>query len=89
MSSFNNTNALATPVSIEAADEYQVQEISYDGTEKYVQPLSMSENMTKLAQRIDFSKLDDETSSTSESDAKADASQMATWPWEAVRNKVK
>lgn len=88
MSAANNNN-LAVSVSIEATDEYQVQEISYDGTEKYVQPLSMSEHMTKLAQRIDFSKFDDEPTATNESDSRTDSTQLATWPWESVRNRVK
>lgn len=33
----NAGNNLAVNVSIEASDEYQVQEITYDGVEKYVQ----------------------------------------------------
>lgn len=44
-------------VSLEIADEFKVQEIHPDGTEVYKQPLSMSENFTKIIQRIDFDKL--------------------------------
>lgn len=43
-------------VSVEPLDEYHVQEISYDGQEKLIQPLTMSENLTKLVHKIDFSK---------------------------------
>lgn len=42
-------------VSIESSCEKQVQEVALDGTETYVPPLSMSQNLAKLAQRIDFS----------------------------------
>lgn len=42
-------------VSIESICEKQVQEVALDGTETYVPPLSMSQNLAKLAQRIDFS----------------------------------
>lgn len=42
-------------ISIESACEKQVQEVGLDGTETYLQPLSMSQNLARLAQRIDFS----------------------------------
>lgn len=45
----------AVRVSIESTCEKQVQEVALDGTETYVPPLSMSQNLAKLAQRIDFS----------------------------------
>ena len=45
----------AVRVSIESSCEKQVQEVALDGTETYVPPLSMSQNLAKLAQRIDFS----------------------------------
>lgn len=45
----------AVRVSIESSCERQVQEVSLDGVETYVPPLSMSQNLAKLAQRIDFS----------------------------------
>lgn len=45
----------AVRVSIESSCEKQVQEVALDGTETYVPPLSMSQNLSKLAQRIDFS----------------------------------
>lgn len=44
----------AVRVSIESSCERQVQEVSLDGVETYVPPLSMSQNLAKLAQRIDF-----------------------------------
>lgn len=45
----------AVRISIESSCEKQVQEVALDGTETYVPPLSMSQNLSKLAQRIDFS----------------------------------
>ncbi|KAM5245553.1 mediator of RNA polymerase II transcription subunit 17 isoform 2-T2 [Ctenodactylus gundi] len=45
----------AVRISIESACEKQVQEVGLDGTETYLQPLSMSQNLARLAQRIDFS----------------------------------
>lgn len=45
----------AVQVSIESSCEKQVQEVALDGTETYVPPLSMSQNLAKLAERIDFS----------------------------------
>lgn len=44
----------AVKISIESVCEKQVQEVALDGTETYVPPLSMSQNLSKLAQRIDF-----------------------------------
>jgi mediator of RNA polymerase II transcription subunit 17 len=45
----------AVRISIESACEKHVQEVGLDGTETYLQPLSMSQNLARLAQRIDFS----------------------------------
>ncbi|XP_015265764.1 PREDICTED: mediator of RNA polymerase II transcription subunit 17 [Gekko japonicus] len=42
-------------ISIESASEKHVQEVGLDGSETYLQPLSMSQNLARLAQRIDFS----------------------------------
>ncbi|KAJ6664909.1 hypothetical protein lerEdw1_005881 [Lerista edwardsae] len=42
-------------ISIESACEKHVQEVGLDGSETYLQPLSMSQNLARLAQRIDFS----------------------------------
>lgn len=44
----------AVQISIESSAEKQVQEVGLDGSETYVQPLSMSQNLARLAQRIDF-----------------------------------
>ncbi|XP_064623431.1 mediator of RNA polymerase II transcription subunit 17-like isoform X2 [Lineus longissimus] len=87
----------AVRVSVETVLENQVQEIALDGTELYVQPLSMSENLTKLAHKIDFYK--DESAekgkATSEGEKENEEEkalakfQPSLWPWDSVRNKIK
>ncbi|KPI96851.1 Mediator of RNA polymerase II transcription subunit 17 [Papilio xuthus] len=87
-------------ISIEAPIENQIQEITYDGQEIYQAPLSMSENLARLAQKIDFSKTEDEfcnikkegessLESKSEDDNKEPGYQSSLWPWDSVRNKLK
>ena len=57
MASSNNPSApnINVPIRIEPTDEYKIQEISYDGQEKSIPPPSMSEHLSQLIQRIDFS----------------------------------
>ncbi|XP_038214419.1 mediator of RNA polymerase II transcription subunit 17 [Zerene cesonia] len=86
-------------ISIEAPIENQIQEITYDGQEIYQAPLSMSENLARLAQKIDFSKTDDdfcnikkegETSADVKSEEDKDPGyQSNLWPWDSVRNKLR
>ncbi|XP_026732834.1 mediator of RNA polymerase II transcription subunit 17 [Trichoplusia ni] len=87
-------------ISIEAPIENQIQEITYDGQEIYQAPLSMSENLARLAQKIDFSKTDDEfcnikkegessSDSKSEDENKEPGYQSSLWPWDSVRNKLR
>lgn len=67
-------------------------------------PLSMSENLTKMVQRIDFSKVENneplsgvesvnnkiDVNSDNEMDSKELATfQPSLWPWDSVRNKLK
>ncbi|XP_064484913.1 mediator of RNA polymerase II transcription subunit 17-like isoform X2 [Ornithodoros turicata] len=89
-----STPATSVNISVEAGQEYQVQEIAYDGQEIYVQPCSMSENLTKLAQKIDFGKTDgsslDSAMDTSASGEEQKASfQPSLWPWDSVRSKLR
>lgn len=51
----NNSSVPSVPICIEAPQESLIQEVTLDGQEIYVQPLSMSENLARLAHRIDFS----------------------------------
>uniref|UniRef100_A0A0V0G9X6 Putative vitamin d3 receptor n=1 Tax=Triatoma dimidiata TaxID=72491 RepID=A0A0V0G9X6_TRIDM len=83
-------------ISIEAPVENQIQEISYDGQEIYQMPLTMSENLARLAQKIDFSKTscddlkkDPDRDDSCEEDAKDSTYQSSVWPWDSVRNKLR
>ncbi|XP_057656069.1 mediator of RNA polymerase II transcription subunit 17 [Diorhabda carinulata] len=83
-------------ISVEAPIENQIQEITYDGTEIYQPPLTLSESLAKYAQKIDFSKtseLDvkkDESNEDAKSDTDSkDAFQSSLWPWDSVRNKLR
>lgn len=79
---------MAVSVCVEACQEYQVQEITYDGQEVYVQPCSMSENLTKLAQKIDFGQAAEEQAAAEKAAEKA-AFQPSLWPWDSVRSKLR
>lgn len=76
--------------------ENQIHEITYDGTEIYQPPLSLSEHLSKCAAKIDFSKseLNDvesikkEPLDGEEADAK-ESQAAALWPWDSVRNKLR
>lgn len=67
----------------------------------HCRPLSMSENLTRLAQKIDFSKTEDDfmgnakkegdssTEVKSDEESKEPGYQSSLWPWDSVRNKLK
>ncbi|XP_025908719.1 mediator of RNA polymerase II transcription subunit 17 [Nothoprocta perdicaria] len=92
----------AVRISIESACEKQVQEVALDGSETYLQPLSMSQNLARLAQRIDFSQgsgsEEDEPGSVGRAWAEAGEAedeeglvkfQPSLWPWDSVRNNLR
>lgn len=88
--------ATSVNISVEAPIENQIQEITYDGQEIYQTPLSMSESLAKLAQKIDFSKTatDDLKKEEDKGDEEgggkdAAAFQSSLWPWDSVRNKLR
>lgn len=93
----------AVRVSIESSCERQVQEVSLDGMETYVPPLSMSQNLAKLVQRIDFCQSSDSEEDGAER-ARAGREQWkqepeedegtlkfqpSLWPWDSVRNNLR
>lgn len=82
-----SANAVNVSVSVEVGQEYAVQEIHYDGQEVYSQPPTMSEKLTKLAHKIDFT-ADEDDVVTEETNARA-TFQPSLWPWDGVRNKLK
>lgn len=73
-------------VSVETPCESQIQEIAYDGQEIYQTPASMSENLAKLVDKIDFAKNKEEDEVVEEN---VYPSVAAVWPWDSVRNKLK
>uniref|UniRef100_A0A8C7XW05 Mediator of RNA polymerase II transcription subunit 17 n=1 Tax=Oryzias sinensis TaxID=183150 RepID=A0A8C7XW05_9TELE len=93
----------AVRISIESSCEKQVQEVALDGTETYVPPLSMSQNLAKLAQRIDFSQGSDSEEDGTEGETRdrewskqepeeeegAVKFQPSLWPWDSVRNNLR
>ncbi|XP_043271278.1 mediator of RNA polymerase II transcription subunit 17 [Venturia canescens] len=90
--------AYSVNISVEAPIENQIQEITYDGQEIYQAPLTLSEHLTKIAQKIDFSKTvsedvkreQSENGEKSEDDSKDSTSlQSSLWPWDSVRNKLR
>jgi len=95
-SSIPNINV---PIRIETTDEYKIQEISYDGQEKYIPPLSMSENLSQLIQKIDFNQPIEELAA--ELDQKEDQGEelsikpqphvttTPSWPFDSMRAKLR
>ncbi|XP_008558413.1 mediator of RNA polymerase II transcription subunit 17 [Microplitis demolitor] len=96
--------AFSVNISVEAPIENQIQEITYDGQEIYQAPLTLSENLAKIAQKIDFSKTstsgaDDLCGEQVENGEKSDVSkqdskdsfpqQNSLWPWDSVRTKLR
>ncbi|XP_072248140.1 mediator of RNA polymerase II transcription subunit 17 [Leuresthes tenuis] len=93
----------AVRVSVESSCEKQVQEVALDGTETYVPPLSMSQNLAKLAQRIDFSQGSDSEEDgvdgeprdrewgkqEQEEEEGTVKFQPSLWPWDSVRNNLR
>ena len=89
------------PIRIEPTDEYKIQEISYDGQEKSILPLSMSENLSQLIQRIDFNQSIDELREELEKgqpNANEDgdevrrqpqAATVSSWPFDSMRAKLR
>ncbi|CAL8374824.1 mediator of RNA polymerase II transcription subunit 17 [Gadus morhua] len=93
----------AVQVSIESSCEKQVQEVALDGTETYVPPLSMSQNLAKLAERIDFGQGSDSEGDEApaeprdrdwlkqepEEEEGTVKFQPSLWPWDSVRNNLR
>lgn len=98
MSSSSSTPSVPNinvPIRIEPTDEYKIQEITYDGQEKYIPPLSMSENLSQLIQKIDFNQPIEELREElqgSEDGPTAEAKNMqagSSWPFDSMRSKLR
>ncbi|XP_051168629.1 mediator of RNA polymerase II transcription subunit 17 [Leptopilina boulardi] len=87
--------AYSVNVSVEAPIENLIQEITYDGQEIYQAPLTLSENLAKIAQKIDFSKTNGEdvkkepSESGNKDEEAKDTSAQSLWPWDAVRTSLR
>nr|XP_026693944.1 mediator of RNA polymerase II transcription subunit 17-like [Ciona intestinalis] len=77
------SNPLNVKISLQPLSETKIQEIAYNGRETFIPPLSMSESLTDLANRINFLAED-------ESDVDQDVERKLTpgkqWPWENIRS---
>ena len=73
-------------ISLQSLSETKIQEIAYDGRETFIQPLSMSESLTDLANRIDF--LAEEEAEKDEEDDTV-TFQPKQWPWEGIRDHLR
>uniref|UniRef100_A0A8D8YLW0 Mediator of RNA polymerase II transcription subunit 17 n=2 Tax=Cacopsylla melanoneura TaxID=428564 RepID=A0A8D8YLW0_9HEMI len=84
---------MSVNISVEASVENVIQEISYDGQEIYQLPLSMSENLAKLAQKIDFSKSDSDDLNTDITEVEKPEDEVkdtsGQWPWDSIKSKIR
>ncbi|XP_057367018.1 mediator of RNA polymerase II transcription subunit 17-like [Daphnia carinata] len=99
MEDFFTNNSVC--VSVEAPAENLVQEIAYDGQEVFQLPLTLSENLTKQANKIDWIRREDDdndddahsatvtTEKEVEEESKKADFQTSSWPWDSVRNKLR
>ena len=85
-------------VSIEKLLEQEIDEISHNGEEKYIKPLSLSEELTYLAGKIDFYEGfdkagDDEPKESNDNknkeSAKDSSKESNQWHWESVHSKLR
>ena len=85
-------------VSIEKLLEREIDEISHNGEEKYIKPLSLSEELTYLAGKIDFYEGFDKAGdgepkesndNKNEESAKDSSKESNQWHWESVHSKLR
>lgn len=73
-------------VSVESLHVSRIREINYDGEETYQERLTLSQRLTDLAQRVDFSDYVNDNTDDSGPAAKKPAQK---WPWEFTHSKLK
>lgn len=83
-------------VKVEPPGQNPVVEVGYDGQELTQPPLTMSENLAKLARKVDFTQTDSDGPSSEqkaqeeeEEDTEVKSFQQPAWPWESVRNALR
>ena len=69
-------------LSLQSLSENKIQEISFDGRETFIKPLSLSENLTDLANRIDFLNVDEDASAHDEEWTNINS----TKTWDGIRS---
>ena len=86
----------AVPVRLEPPGPNPVLEVGYDGQELTQPPLTMSENLAKLARKVDFTQTEDseavpteQKSEEGEGESEVKCFQQPAWPWESVRNSLR
>ena len=86
----------AVPVRLEPPGPNPVLEVGYDGQELTQPPLTMSENLAKLARKVDFTQTEDSEAVTTEQkteegegESEVKCFQQPAWPWESVRNSLR
>lgn len=85
------------PIRIEPADEFKIEEITYDGQEKSIPPLSMSENLSRLIQKLDFDQPIDELKRELEEKPEENGSEAtklqlpagSSWAFDSMRAKLR
>ena len=79
----------AVPVRLEPPGPNPVLEVGYDGQELTQPPLSLSENLAKLARKVDFTQNEDSEAVPAEGESEVKCFQQPAWPWESVRNSLR
>ena len=87
----------AVPVRVEPPGQNPVVEVGYDGQELTQPALTMSENLAKLARKVDFSQTEEgdtagekmKTEEEETEDTEVKSFQQPAWPWESVRNALR
>ena len=93
----------AVPVRVEPPGQNPVVEVGYDGQEMTQPALTMTENLAKLARKVDFSQTQDADTdqqpapanevemknADGEEDSEVKSFQQPAWPWESVRNSLR
>lgn len=94
----SSTPNINVPIRIEPTDEYRIQEITYDGQEKYIAPPTMSEHLSQLIAKIDFNQPIEELKEELERPVDAEEDETTrprpqlpafSWPFESMRTKLR
>ena len=85
----------AVPVRVEPPGLNPVVEVGYDGQEMTQPALTMTENLAKMARKVDFTQTGEDQTNTEpkneddDEDNEVKSFQQPAWPWESVRNALR